>query len=532
MFRSAPHATPPKGWWTSPWYIAALSLACLIPMIRPEIIPLTDLLGHMARYAVETASPESPLLSRYYGFKWALMGNLGVDLLIIPMSKIFGLELGVKLIVMSVPPLTLLGFLLIAREVHGRLPATAALVAPFAFSWPFQWGFINYVFAMALTLNAFALWLWMARTGRLRLRAILFVPIGAIIWLAHGFAWGVLGLLAFAAEIIRVRDEGKSVLQSLWWGSLHCLPLAPPLLLMVAWRSGAVTGATTDWFNWVAKYVYLVSSLRNHWMALDMYNVATLLVLIAFAMIGIGFRMRRMLGVAMIVLAIAYILMPRIVIGSAYADMRLAPYLIAIGVIAVVPRYTDRRALAATALIGVALFGYRLYLSTVRFDAFATRYEQQLKALDHVKQGSRIFVLIDLPCLSRWEAPRLEHLGAIAVIRKEAFVNGLWTMPGAQLLSIRYEPAKGYAEDPTQVMRPRWCRGKTTRSIESSIALFPHSAFDYLWLINTEAEHWPKDDPSLKQIWNGGERGALYEIEGSAIMAMETPKGTRAVATQ
>jgi hypothetical protein len=532
MFRSTPHQTPPEGWWTSPWYIAALALLSVIPLLRPEIPPLTDLLGHMARYTVETASPDSPLLTRFYSFKWSLMGNLGVDLLIIPMSKIFGVELGVKLIVMTVPPLTITGLLLIAREVHGRLPATAGLVAPFAYCWPFQWGFINYVFAMALTLNAFALWLWMGRTGRIELRAILFVPIGCIIWLAHGFAWGVLGLLAFAAEIIRVRDQGNGVWKSLLFGGLHCLPLAPPLGLMFAWRAGAVAGATTDWFNWVAKYVYLVSSLRNHWMAFDMYHVATLLVLIAFAMIGICFRMRRVLGVAMIVLAIAYIIMPRIVIGSAYADMRLAPYIIAIGVIAMVPRFTDRRALSAVALIALGIFGYRLYLSTVRYDAFATRYEEQLKALDHVERGSRIFVLVDLPCLSLWEAPRMEHLGSIAVVRKEAFVNGLWTMPGAQLLSIEYEPAKGYAEDPTQVMRPRRCRGRTTRSIESSVALFPRAAFDYLWLINTPPDHWPQGDPSLKMVWNGGERGALYRVAGPAIMAMETPKGTRNFATQ
>jgi hypothetical protein len=532
MFRSAPHQTPPEGWWTSPWYVAALTLACIIPLIRPEIPPLVDLLGHMGRYAVELAPGDSPLRERFFDFKWALMGNLGVDLLIIPMSKIFGIELGVKLIVMAVPALTLLGLLLVAREVHGRLPATAGFVAPFAYCWPFQWGFINYVFAMALVLNAFALWLYLARIDRIRLRAMLFVPIGAIIWVAHGFAWGVLGLLVFAAEIIRMRDQGRSVVQSLFHGGLHCLPVAPPLLLNFAWRSGAVAGETTDWFNWVAKYVYLVSSLRNHWMNFDIGLVSALIVMILFGMIGLGFRIRRMLGVATLILIITYIVMPRIVIGSAYADMRLAPYLVAIGVIAVVPRFTNRVALNAVAALALIIFGYRLYLSTVRFDAFATHQEAQLQALDHVARGSRLFVLVDLPCLGMWESPRMEHLGAIAIERREAFVNGQWTMPGAQLLSIKYKAAKGYSEDPTQVMRPRRCRARTARSIESSIALFPRQAFDYLWLIDATRDHWPANDPSLKLVWNGGERGALYRIVGSATMAMDTPIGTGTVATQ
>ncbi len=538
MFRSTPPITPPSGWWTKPWYIAFLAIVSVIPLLYPAVPPLIDLMGHMGRYRVELADPSSPLLTDYFSFRWALMGNLGVDLLIIPFAKIFGLELGIKLIVMMVPPLTITGLLLVAREVHGRLPATAGLVAPFAYCWPFQWGFINYVFAMALALNAFALWLWLARLNRIRLRAALFVPIGGLIWLAHGFAWGVLGLLAFAAEIVRMRDvEGRGTFEALWRGAFHCLPLAPPMLLMVLWRSGDVAGKTLDWFNWVAKYVYLISSLRGHWMDFDIRLVAVLMLMVMFGLTTIGWRqyridMRRTLGVATLVLIIAYVLMPRIVIGSAYADMRLAPYVIAIGVIGLVPRSTNRIALNMIAALALIIFGVRVYQTTERFAVFADFQEGQLAALDHVEHGSRVFALVNLPCLSRWESPRLEHLGAMAIVRREAFVNGQWTMPGAQLLSIKYAPAKGYAEDPTQVMRPRRCRAPRARSIESSVALFPRAAFDYLWLINTPADHWPANDPTLKMIWNGGELGALYRIVGSATIAMDTPKGTGTLATQ
>ncbi len=538
MFRSTPPITPPSGWWTSFWYIALLAIVSIIPLIYPTVPPLIDLMGHMGRYRVELADPASPLLTEYYSFRWALMGNLGVDLLIIPLSKIFGLELGVKLIVMSVPPLTVTGLLLVAREVHGRLPATAALAAPFAYCWPFQWGFINYVFAMALALNAFALWLRLARFGRIRLRAALFVPLGGLLWLAHGFAWGVLGLLAFAAEVVRMRDvEGRGYFESLWRGALHCLPLAPPMLLMILWRSGDVAGKTLDWFNWVAKYVYLISSLRAHWMEFDIWHVAGLVLLVLFGITSLGwrqygFRMRRTLGVATLVLIIAYILMPRIVIGSAYADMRLAPYVIAIGVIGIVPRFTNRVALNLVAAAALLIFGFRVYQTTIRFAAFGDFHESQLAALNRIERGSRVFALVNLPCLSRWESPRLEHLGAMAIVRRDAFVNGQWTMPGAQLLSIKYAPAKGYAEDPTQVMRPRHCRHPRARSIESSLALFPRHAFDYVWLINTPPIHWPGSDPTLRMIWNGGELGALYRIVGSATMAMDTPKGTLKLATQ
>jgi hypothetical protein len=290
------------------------------------------------------------------------------------------------------------------------------------------------------------------------------------------------------------------------------------MLLMILWRSGDVQGQTVDWFNWKAKYVYLVSSLRAHWMDFDIVHVSGLILMVLFGIASIGWRrigfdMRRTLGVATLVLIIAYVLMPRIVIGSAYADMRLAPYVVAIGVIGIVPRFTNRTALTIVAAFALLLFGFRLYQSTVHYKGFNDYQEAQLAALDHVEKNSRVFALVELPCLSLWESPRLEHLGAMAIVRREAFVNGQWTMPGAQLLQIEYAPAKGYAEDPTQVMRPRHCRARYARSIESSVALFPRAAFDYLWLVNASRDHWPTNDPTLKLIWNGGERGALYEID-------------------
>ena len=150
----------------------------------------------------------------------------------------FGLELAVKLIVLTIPPLTAVGLLWIAREVHGRIPATALFALPLAYSYPFQFGFVNFALSMALALNAFALWLRLARLGRLRLRAVLFVPIGFLLWLCHTFGWGVLGVLAFSAELIREHDRRKGLV-------LAVDPCRPPLPAARAaraadgaWRSG------------------------------------------------------------------------------------------------------------------------------------------------------------------------------------------------------------------------------------------------------------------------------------------------------
>ena len=167
-------------------------LVAFVPLLYPPVPPLVDLLGHMGRYRVQLDLAHSPDLQRYFEFNWHLIGNLGVDILIVPISKIFGLELAVKLIAMAIPPLTVAGFLWVAREVHNRLPPTVAFALPLAFSHPFLYGFVNFSLSMALALLAFGLWLRLGRLGKSRLRAALFVPISFIVYFAHAFGWGTL----------------------------------------------------------------------------------------------------------------------------------------------------------------------------------------------------------------------------------------------------------------------------------------------------------------------------------------------------
>lgn len=151
----------------------------------------------------------SPTLQPYYDFKWALIGNLGVDLLIVPLRALFGLEPGAKVAVILIPVLTTLGLLLMAREVHGRIPATAFFAIPFVYGYPFNFGFINFSLSMAFALLAFALWLRVRAKPR-SIRALIFVPLSCAIWLTHAFGWGALGLLVWSAELIRARASGRT----------------------------------------------------------------------------------------------------------------------------------------------------------------------------------------------------------------------------------------------------------------------------------------------------------------------------------
>jgi hypothetical protein len=504
-------------WWQQRTTVVLLALLAMLPLLWPTIPPLVDLPGHMGRYRVQLDYADSATLRNFYSFKWNLIGNLGVDLLIIPLSKIFGLELGTKLIVMSIPAMMVAGLLWIAREVHGEVPPTAMFALPLAYGHPFMFGFVNFALAMALALLAFALWLRLARQGRLKLRAALFVVIGPILWVTHTFGWGTLGVLAFSAELIRQHDRGGSWPHAIFWAGVHCLSLAPPILLMVAWRSGHVGGQTADWFNLDAKAQSLVMTLRDRWQGWDTGSVILLSLLPVGAVLYRQLELSRNLAASAAFLMLVFILLPRIVFGSAYADMRLTPYMLAIAVVAIRPLPgASQRVLSGLAIAAFAFFAARIGGNTVSLYEIARAQNRSLVALDHVPVGARLVSFVGHTCRMPWALNRNWHLPAIATVRKQAYSNDQWDMAGAQLMRPIKPDAGYFRHDPSQVVIAGRCRDKW-KSLDWSLAHLPRGAFDYIWLIEP-----PVFDPAglrgTTRLWTDG-KNALYRIDDRAMAA-------------
>jgi len=505
-------------WWQTRWFVVAMAIAATIPLWWPTIPPLVDLPGHMGRYRVQFAMAENPWLNQWYDFRWSLIGNLGIDLLIIPLAPLMGLEPAVKLIVMAIPFLIVTGLLWIAREVHGRIPATALFALPLAYCYPIQFGFVNFALSMAIALNLFAWWLRLARQGRLVFRAIVFVPLSCALWVCHTYGWGVLGVLAFSAEMIRQHDlrkdgRGGHWLESWIRAGLGCVPLALPLVMMVVWRSGDhVTGVTADYFNWRAKAQWIMMVLRDRWLAWDIASTAVLLIVLLKGLRDDRIEYSRNLGLSALFLFLVYLLLPRIVFGSAYADMRLAPFVLAILLIALRPkRGSQPRDAAILATLGLLFYAARLVGTTWSFALYAQAYDRTLAVLDVLPERARVVSFVGRRCYDDWTYTRLEHVPGLLLERKLAYTNDQWSMAGAQQLTARYTAARGFAHDPSQIVTDRYCRGEWWRPLGYALQLFPRNAFDYVYLISPP----PFDHKQLKGlslIWQNG-TNYLYRVD-------------------
>jgi hypothetical protein len=522
LYTPNPESQGPVRWWESRWFLAAVVLFSAIPLLWPDVPPLLDLPGHMGRYRVQLDLATSPDLQQYYGFRWQLIGNLGVDLLVELLAPLIGLEAAVKAIAIAIPMLTVLGLLWVAREVHGRVPPTALFAVPFAYNFPFLFGFVNFALAMALALNGFALWLRLARLDHLRMRAALFMPISVILWVIHAFGWGTLGVLAFSAELVRQYDNGRNFISAGFRSALHCLALAPPVVLVLLWRSESA-GRTMDFFNWHGKWEWLRMVLRDRWEWFDLAALGLVCLLLLYAAVSRRLTFSRNLVATAIFMSIVFVLLPRVVFGSAYADMRLAPYLFAILLVGIrIPETATLAFRRALALAGIAFILVRTAGTTVSMWMYDRAFDRELAALNHVPHGARLVSFVGRPCREPWGMSRLLHLPGMAIVRRHAFSNDQWTMAGAQLLRVRYKPGWPFIRDPTEVVTPVRCNREVWRSNEQALSGFPRDAFDYVWLISPLGTIDPKLTRGLRPIWRDG-ASALYRVESSANS--DTPAG-------
>lgn len=493
-------------WWARPGVLAALVLASAIPLLWPSVPPLVDLPGHMGRYRVATGIDESADLARYFSYHWQLLGNLGVDLLVIPLEALFGLETAVKLIVLAIPPMTAAGMLWIAREAHGRVPPAAAFALPLAYAWPFNFGFINFALSIALALLAFGLWLRLARSGRIRLRLILFVAIAWLLWIAHAFGWGLFGLLAFGSELVRRRSTGEGWIAAGFNAGLSCAPLALPAIAMLMAPDSARTGSG-DWFNLAAKAQWLLSMLRDRWQWFDVASVAVLILLVFAAIRDPRLRFNATLGVPALICLVVFLLLPRIITGSNYGDMRLIPYTTALALLAIAVRPGNERIAHGIAIAAVAFFGIRTAATTVSYALYDRLHTAELAAVEAIPRGAAVLTLVDRPCKTAWSTERLDHLPSLAIVRRDAFVNDQWDIESAQLIRVRHDAARPYAADPSQIVYPEHCRPEGS-DFGTAIREFDRAAFDFVWTIGFP----PAALPGLTPIWSN-RRSALYRVE-------------------
>ncbi|MEJ2410918.1 MAG: hypothetical protein P8Y48_16855, partial [Novosphingobium sp.] len=443
--------------------------------------PLTDLPAHMSRFMVQMDAGRSADIARWYSFRWNLIPNLGTDLLAWLLEPRLGLEPTMKAIAILIIALQTAGYLLLSRAAHGRVQATALFALPLAYGNPFQYGFLNFTFTIALSTLALALWISPRMAARPVLRWLAFCPIACLAWISHLAGWAVLCILVgcceLAARYKRVSDLPRALLNGFLASSCLLLPQG----LSLFWPNTPEHLPTEGFFDMPKKLYFLASALADRWTAFDTLGTSILLALIALTWRSRRFALHQGLALAAAVMFAVFWLLPSSVYGSYYADMHMTPILFALAIIAVRPA-AGTRPMRWLVIAGLAFFGVRLVGTTLSMALWDRQFKQELAVLDSLPPGSQLVSFSALPCRTYilQGRERNMHIASFALTRRHAFANDQFAMSGGQLLRIHNAAAGPFDRDPSSIEIGEPCRGRIPVLV--SAARIP-AAIPYLWIV-------------------------------------------------
>ena len=486
-------------------FAVLICVLLVLPFLVVRIPPLTDLPGHMGGSAV-AAYADDPVFAKLMGFRWYLVPNLGTDLLVALLQKSIGITGAFWLVAVIIPPLLATGIFMVARVFNPHGAAAIAWALIFIYSYPFNYGFLNYMLGVALSLIGFAVWIRLdPRPGLRELATWIFVP---LLFLCHIVAGCLFVLFVGCREFDLARRQGQmSRLAS------RIRPLLSSFFIILLWRLSAQSFAGQNRISLNAKRNALVMLLRDQNLLLDVGSlIAALLVFV----VGWrkGARPHHAVVPALLLLILLFIIMPSSLSGSSYADERLLPLIPMLAFATQDWSRVDPRLARLVAFSGLALLVTRLSLTVAGFSDYATRYSAELLALRHIPEHSRVIVINNRDCDSRvhWRADRLDHLGDLAIVYRRSWTNSQWDVDGAHLLQIRYRPSERFYDDPSQYVWPSACGSipKRRPTMRDALAAVPFDGIDYLWLINASL---PADyrNPRLQARWRN-DSSTLYSV--------------------
>lgn len=492
------------------WQAFALLCALsLVPLLAVGFPPLVDLYGHLGRYAMQTDLVNRPELQPYFSFKWQLVGNLGADLLVEVLHGWLGLETAVRVIVMATQLLSAAAVLLVSRELHGRITPFAIAALPLIYGLPFNHGFLNFSLGMTLGMLTFVVWLRLRRSERAIPAQMWLAVAGMVVWVCHAYGWAFLGLLCGSTTLAEVIDRRERPLPALKHILGECYPLLLPLGPMILWRAesgGMDLIASTPMF----KLLGLVSPLRTKWMLLDVLSFFGLVVTIYWAIRNPAIRIDKRLGFTALLCFAFFLILPKQVFGSMAADMRLMPYALLAGLLAIPSQGLKRKTLYVLTVAALLFFAGRTVATAAAYAEDERIVNAVLPTLDAFPRGARVAFFSAARCKPSWSLPVLDHVAGVAHARRSVFVNNQWHVPGASPLTIHHEAAGKFAHDPSHLVLADGCDREFYPHLAEIFAELPYEAFTHVWIVG-ELPDTVSVPARLEAVPHQG-KGALYAI--------------------
>ncbi|WP_448191384.1 hypothetical protein [Azospirillum sp. sgz301742] len=436
--------------WLAPVSLMLL-IAAAVPVLLPEVPPLTDYPNHLMRLHAIAYLDLDPDLSRFYRIQWGILPNLLMDVLVPPLGTLIGMDAAFKAFVVAMFVALVSGSFALYRAVWGRLELGPLAAFLFLYTVATYMGLFNYLFGLGMALWALAAWVAVSGRGPLTRAAVSLAAV-PLLFFAHLFALGIYGLGLLAYESWRLTATGT------WTEPQRLIPdlaaFGLPLLIGPALLLQSPAADFAGAFLWVgsAKLMGFDWLFGAYAMPIGVVTGAAVALGLAWGLWSGALRLHPA-GWIVIGLGLAsFAALPLVLFGSYFADSRLPVGILflAIGF----ARWELPSAAARSAF--VAVIATLALLRCVDAGTAFARIEPDLKdmrqALTLIRPGSTVLVAIadgverrSLFRHTQYTDDRVVSLGLhhmpVLAMARGSYVSTAYVHPGKQVLQIRDEYA-------------------------------------------------------------------------------------------
>jgi len=448
------------------WAFALLCLTLLAPLTLVDVPPLLDYPNHLARAVVLASAGTDPILSSMYRPHWAIIPDLGIDLVLPPLLHVLPIHWAGRIVVGLTLLLPVVGAVAYSRSncgVWSAWPLASALVA---YNATFLLGFLNFVAGIGMALLFGAAWIaWRDRYPKL---VAIIANVGTIaLFFCH-----LMGLLFFCVLIAGYE------LQRLWTarrkpvvvcGRLAIMvPLiATPFALFLA-SPLALLSNGIEWTSAVDKLRQLVLPFANYVLPIDIAAAGMVAGFLLVCCITRRCRITPASGVAIAVTTIGFIVAPWAFKGTYFLDTRFVILLGFLLFAAIQPvRLTPWVSTLATGLLA-ALFAIRMGIVGCAWHDHQPDITDMRAVIASGPPGARVMVAAVTPATapeywhrvppSRMLSTGLEldtHLPALLLIERRAYWPFLFDNPSQQPVEtlLPYKTLAEHADTVTNYRR-------------------------------------------------------------------------------
>jgi hypothetical protein len=432
-------------WW------CVLLVFCLVlfaPLTLADVPPLLDYPNHLARLFVLAFIADDPVLARFYQPHWEVIPNLGLDLIVPPLLRLFPVHVVGRVVIAVVVLLPVFGTIAYHRALTGRLSYLPLASTLFAYNGLVLRGFLNFEASLGLALLLAAAWVaWRERRSAL---TIMTGVAGAVaLFFCHLIGLVLFAILIGAHELMVLRTSQVTFgwLARRFAGVLVVF-LAPVALYLVSDLSGME--AATEFRSVIGKAHAALMPVINYSWPLDLATAVLCVCVPVFCLVRRWCVARFQAPLAIIVLLVLFVGLPAGFKGTYDLDSRFIVMAAFVFPAALIPIAMPLRAARVMGVLFLILFGARTAVLMTAWQGLAADLAAFRTVVASVQPGDAVMLVrlqrIDKPNI--WTSIATEgrlsdlyvndtHLPALLLIEHRAWWPFLFDNASQQPIRTR-----------------------------------------------------------------------------------------------